>query len=549
MNDQNNIRSVQNTGGKLKNIFLFIALFLFAGLFVQQAFKIVPVITLRGEYIPKQKPELTSSSWFNRSYQDSLEGYLNENFGFRDLLVRIDHQIKFWFFKKASSMAIRGKDNHFYISDYIDSYNGKDFCGENSINDSIAKLKFLNDTLASMGKTFLVVMAPNKARIYPEFIPDHLKQDPGNNTNYYYYSAGLKKAGINFIDFNSIFLTKKAKTDYLLFSQLGTHWSRLEAVRATDTILGELSYLSKVALPRIKIKGIVEKDSLEYPDYDIADGMNLIWTPPYAKMGYPEIEFITENKVKKRALVISDSYWTDIYFRQIPRTIFSVNEFWYYNKSSWGNLYTGKREVKDRDLKRAILQYDFIILVSSETNYKNLGFGFAGAAASALRRPITPTPNELNEIQKEIKKNAEWVKDIHAKAEKNKISYDSMLVLDAQWYFQHYGPAIRKKSVKDVREDILQNKAWMDQMPAKAKERNISVDSMLNIDALWAYNTLVPAGEKEISTIPSKTEVIKSIKNNPDWMKQIREKAKERNISEDSMINLDAMWYLKELKQ
>lgn len=50
---------------------------------------------------------------------------------------------------------------------------------------------------------------------------------------------------------------------------------------------------------------------------------------------------------------------------------------------------------------------------------------------------------------------------------------------------------------------------------------------------------------------PSAQEFIQTIKNNikasPDWWRQVREKAKHRGISEDSMLTLDAL-YIFEVK-
>lgn len=526
----------------IKGIYLKVIIVLLFVLSAQQVFNIIPLKALRGEFIPKEKITLTLESWFNKAYQDSLEGYLNENFGFRSFFVRVNHQINYSLFNKVSSMAVQGKNNHFYISDYIDSYYGKDFYGLSVVNDTISHLKFLNDTLTSMGKTFLVVMAPNKARIYPEFIPDEYKKESTTETNYDYYVKGLKTSGVNFIDFTPLFFSKKPKSEYLLFSQLGVHWSRLEAVRAADTILGHLSYLSKSPLPRIKIKEIIQKDSLEYPDYDIADGMNTLWYPPFAKMGYPEIEYITENKVKKKALVIADSYWTDIFFRGIPRNVFSINEFWYYNKSSWGNHYSGKKEVKDRDLKRTILQYDIIILLCTETNFEGFGFGFPGAAKNALRRTIAPTRDEISAIKTQINYNEKWLSDIKEKAIKSNISVDSMMTLDAMWYFQHCGPIIKKKTIEDVQRDIYGNKEWMETITKKAKERNISLDSMVQLDAKWFFDTQLPADEKEIKPL-SLADIKNSIKTNPTWLKDVEKKAKQRGLSVDSMMTLDAIWY------
>ncbi len=507
---------------------------------LQQQIKLVNINSLSGSFVPRNSVSPTLSSWLNGTYQNTTNLYLNENFGFRNFLVRLNGQIRYSLFNNGLLKVVVGKQNHLYVSDYIDTYYGKDFC-EAQINDTISKLIFLNDTLKSLGKTLLIVLAPNKARVYPEFIPDHLKRNPTNKTNYNTFLKGFKNSGINYLDFNQDFINKKESSPYLLFSQLGTHWSRLEAVRSTDSIMGYLSWLTKINLPRIRIKKIGIKDSLEFPDNDIAVGMNILFCPPHAKMAYPEYEYITENKIKKNALVIADSYWQDIFFREIPRHLFATNEYWYFSKSSFGNFYFGTKDVANRDITRAILQNDFIIIVCSESNFRNLGFGFAGAAYNAIKRPVYPTADELSRLKQMIKSNNDWIKNVEQKAVKKKVSVDSMLTSDAIWAFYHYGPVRLKKTLDNIKSEIQKNNIWMSEIRTKAINKNISVDSMVTLDALWAYETL-PNDEKEIRKF-SFAEIKNKIRNSPEWMNQIKIKALEKNISADSMLTLDAIWY------
>mgnify|MGYP000624980847 CR=1 FL=1 len=507
---------------------------------IQQQFKFVNLKPLSGAYIPKNYCSFSPESWLNESYQNNTNDYLNENFGFRNFLVTLNGQLRFSLFNKGLLKVVVGKENHLFISDYIETYYGKDF-SEAHINDTISKLKFLNDTLRSLGKTLLVVLAPNKARVYPEFIPDYLKQEVTDKTNYSALLKGFKNSGIHYLDFNQDFINKKRSSPYLLFSQLGTHWSRLEALRSVDSIMGYLSWLTQTNLPRIRIKKVFLKDSLEFPDDDIAIGMNILFCPAHDKMAYPEFEYDTENKVKKNVLVVGDSYWQDIYFREIPKHLFATNEYWYFSKSSFGNFYFGTKEISNRDVVRTILQNDLIIIVCSESNFRNLGFGFAGAAYSAMKRPVYPTVNEIKKLKQIIRDNNNWIKEVELKALKRNISVDSMLSEDAAWAFYHYGPVRLKKTVYDIKEEMRKNNVWMNEIRSKAEKRNISIDSMMTLDAIWAHETLPPE-EKETRKL-SVNDIKHKIKNTIEWMSQIKIKAREKNISTDSMVTLDAIWF------
>lgn len=554
---ENNNISPQVSNNKKELLFkrlLFSAVFLvFLLLLLQQLFqfsKKYKVEKLDGYFVPKNYVPVTSESWFNGDYQKTTDEFLNANFGFRNLFVRANNQLKFLLFNKTSAFGvIIGKENYLYEINYLNAYNRIEYIGDKAINDTIRQIKTLQDTLKHLGKELLVVLCPSKARIYPEFIPNDFIEPTALKSYYEAYSNGFKKSGINYIDFNNLFSLKKEKSKELLIPQLGIHWSRLEAIYAADTIINYLSQKSLVSLPRIKITSVNKKDELVSPDDDIVKSMNLLWYPSFQKMSYALFDIDSINRTKKNALVIADSYWWDIYLQDIPKNVFANNEFWYYNKEMWGNNYLGKTDPKNIDIKRKILQNDYIIIVVSESNYDKMGFGFISSALNCLRRAIKPTPHELEEIKTAILKNSEWVDQIKVKAENRKITFDSLLIEDANWRFQHKGPLNKSISREDVKATILNNSGWMEEIKAKASSRGITIEDMIEQDVDWyMLNVLkIPLAEsKPVNKPTNYKEVIGFIKKTPEWMNQINEKAKKRGLSVDSMITLDAIWYMKE---
>lgn len=516
-------------------------------IFLQQLLDFKKMKPLSGDFVPTSYSILTTDSWFTGAYQTNTNKYLNDAFGFRNYFLRFNNQLRFWLFKKASAKdVVIGKNNYMYVQGYINGYFGLDFIGEKRIQDTVANLKFLQDTLKAMGKTLLVVMAPGKPRIYPEFLPAGLPGKEAGYSNYSIYIDNFKKAGINYIDFNALFKIKKASSPYLLYPQLGVHWSRLEAVRAFDTIVGQLAALSGANLPRIKITKITDSDSLEKPDEDIIEGMNLFRYPKYEKMAYPEFEYQTEGKENKNLLLIGDSYWWDIYLRGLPRNVFWVNNFWYYNKEAWSNSFLGKKSANELDISRAILQNDYIILLCGESNYGALGFGFVGAAKNSLKRKIFPTSSEINELKACIKNIPTWNDQLPDKAKARNITSDSMLTLDAIWLFSKKGPVIKKITVQEVKNSIALSPDWVQKIQKHAEEVNISLDSAKTEAAIWFFNSELRNKEKEIRSM-TLDEVKASIRNNKNWMNDIIVKAKKENRSVELQIEKDAKWYMDEM--
>ena len=66
--------------------------------------------------------------------------------------------------------VVIGKENYLYEKGYIDAFFGVDFIGHDSIAISAYKLKMIQDTLAKLNKTLLIILAPGKGDFFPEYI-------------------------------------------------------------------------------------------------------------------------------------------------------------------------------------------------------------------------------------------------------------------------------------------------------------------------------------------------------------------------------------------
>jgi hypothetical protein len=535
---------------RIKQCLLMFILIPFLLCYVQQVKPFIEVRMLKGYFVPKIYTEANVAGLIEGSYQKTTEEYLNENFGFRSLFVRVNNQIRFSLFNKLSNKSVvMGKDNFLFENAYVSSYTGKDFIGKPLIEETVSKIKFLQDTLNMLGKKLLIVLAPSKARIYPEYISDSLK--PNLQSNYFEFLKEFTKQKINYIDFNSTFLRKKESSKYLLYPTLGTHWSVLEGVKAYDTIINYLSALSGLNLPDLIITKEVEKAELEDPDDDMGKNLNMLWLPDHSKMAYPQFVINKRGRDMSNLLVVGDSYWWDIFIRKLPKKTFLNNEFWYYNKEIWGNMSFEKFYVDSVDVKRRVLQTDFIVIVSTEINLNRLGFGFFDLATNALRGKITPTTKELNDYKSEIKNNKEWMDQIKVKAKQKNISNDSMLSLDANWIFQLKGPLRKQVNVLDCKKIVLSSNEWLSEIGKLSCTNNISVDSAICYYSYWYLEKIFqvesnrPKFENEKVGDLAIIQIKELIKHNLEWMKQIKTKSFTKGLSIDSTITLDAIWYKK----
>jgi len=397
---------------------------------------------LKGAIQNEEEGTFIKNNWFSSTFQEMQEKHLNAMFGFRNDLVRVNNQISFSLFNKAKANdVIIGKENYLYEKSYIDTYAGNDFLGEDSIANTIKQLKFISDTLSKLNKHLIIVLAPGKASFYPEYIPD--KYLPVlKNTNYKSFSRGVKRNSLHVIDFNKWFIKNKYKSKYPLYPKNGIHWSNYAVALVIDSIIKKIETTRNINLPNLYFNHVkIEKPKGD--DNDIADGMNLMFELKSVDLAYPKI--IIEdglNKTKPRVLTISDSYYWGIYNMGISKC-FSNHHFWYYNKMVYPETFKHELQAEELDLNLEIKNHDVIIIMATEANLKNFGWGiiqnldklFKGTYKNnQQKRKLNKQVTQYIDL---IKKDIQWLSDTKIRAKEKNITIDSMLVLEALWQIKN----------------------------------------------------------------------------------------------------------------
>ncbi len=355
-------------------LLVFILLILIFPAF-QQATGLIRVEWLKGSIDAVESDSLTLKSWLSGDYQDQNEKYQNDNFGFRNAFIRLNNEISFDFFKKAlANGVIIGKENYLFEENYIKAYYGTDFIGKDSIEHRMKRLKFVQDTLSKLNKDLVLIFAAGKGTYYSEFFPDEFVTKKGI-TNYEYHLKWAKSLHINYIDFNSYFLKNKKTTKYPLYPQYGIHWSKYGMCLAADSIIHFIEKKRSIDMNTIYWDQ-VDMENPKEEDYDIADGMNLIFKLGSFKMGYPQLKFENSpQKIKPNLLVISDSYYWGMYNFGISQ-VFDKSHFWYYNKEIYPETFSSPLAPLDVDLNNEINDHDVILLMSTQATLPDLGWGF-----------------------------------------------------------------------------------------------------------------------------------------------------------------------------
>ncbi len=426
----------------LKYSFLFLIVVLLVISFFQAQFNFVELSPLRGAITATEKKDFTIKDWLSGEYQEQEEKYINENFGFRSLFIRANNQIAYSLFKKAKANGvIIGKQNYLYERYYIKAYYGIDYIGADSIKERMRKLKFIQDTLYKLDKSIILVFAAGKGTFYPEYIPDKYKVKRGP-TNYGDHVKWAKSMGLKFIDFNKYFVEQKYISKYPLYPQYGVHWSHYGACLAADSMVKYIERIRQIDLPNFYWDK-VELDDPKGGDYDVANGMNLKFKLKSFKMGYPRIQFESkEGKDKVSVLVISDSFYSGMFEGDIITKSFSNNQFWFYNKQAFTAGQETEATTNQLNLKEEIAKNDVIIIMATEANLPKFGWGFIEETYNLFKGIKTKKTSDieyrskLTNLRNYIKTDKRWMKKIEQKANLRDISVDSMITIDAAWQLQ-----------------------------------------------------------------------------------------------------------------
>ena len=420
-----------------KGLFYGLLLFLVLPLFIVFSGIRLPTKELKGSFYSASDISISAKAWFDGNYQNQKDDYLKQNYGLTNFYVRLSNELDFLFFKKAKArFVVVGKENYLFEQAYVDAYYGHDFIGLTKIRNVSIKLKNIQTELAKEQKLLITVLAPGKASFFPEYIPERLKTD-SSESNYLGFVNELKKEGLPFIDFNKFFSDKKKTSKYPLYPQFGIHWSNYASMLAFDSLVSYIENKTNTALPKRQLLSFKVSDSLEAPDNDILEGMNLLWPLKSFKMAYPTFDVIKESSRPKKlnVLVVSDSFWWHIYDSGLPGKVFEENRFWYYNEEMYPESFKETMLVSQCNYYENIRKADVIIILHSESTLFKFGNGFVDMCYEVICKP-NKQKEELQKAKWSIRASPDWFKAIKLKANTYKVSVDSMLTLDALYMIE-----------------------------------------------------------------------------------------------------------------
>ncbi|MEI6124789.1 MAG: hypothetical protein WCQ95_14310 [Bacteroidota bacterium] len=395
---------------------------------LQQNFHLLKFKPLNGYFeTVKQADTLKLKSWMDESFQKKYNSYLEDNFGFRELLIRVNNQINYSLFKKTEAKnVVVGKHDCLYEEGYILDYTGYTFLGTRFWDELLRRTKLVQDTLKKAHNTSLIlVLEPGKASFYPEYIPNRYGARQKTVSNMDYLSEQTQKRGLVHLDLNRWFCAMKDTARYSLYATYGVHWSTFGMYKAADTLARFIEQLRHIDMPEMKWNAYTVTNKLKDTDFDIEASLNLLWELPHLDMCYPQISYVTKpNKTKPKLLTIGDSYYWAFISNQIVDSMYSQHQYWYYFTGIWPDIWTSKNIASELNLQQELEKQDVILLAMTELN---AFYGFWGFVEAAHRIYY---PNETNadfDATKELMLKDMYFKRHHALAAKYRCTVQQII--------------------------------------------------------------------------------------------------------------------------
>lgn len=408
---------------------------------VQFSTGLVKIKPLQGAITEVKDVGFTLNSWHDESYQKAKEKYLNQEFGFRNILVRLNNQIYFSVFKiaKANGVII-GKENYLFEENYIKDYYGINFIGQPKVTEVTERLISIDSVFKKMNKTLLVVFAPGKATFYPEFIPDRFKR-VSDSTNYKSFRKSIAESGIKFIDFNEWFRNQKKNSDIILYPKTGIHWSDYGSILAIDSISKFIAKERKFNPVEIYWTEFSQnKDSVSIVDSDIENGMNLLFDIEKPLMKYPKLKFDEDGKFKPKVLNVGDSFYWNVFGNGIANKLFTDAGFGFYFREIHSPILGGVKDIAEVDLHDFINHYDVIMLMCTEATMCNFPFEFDKKVYNAFCTSLSNKKiykEKLEQLKNNIRNTPEWLKSVTEKAKASGKTIEEMINIDAEYMLQN----------------------------------------------------------------------------------------------------------------
>lgn len=538
-------------------LFSLMMVFLFTPI-IQEWTGLFSVKALKGVIEPTPKPKLTFETYKSNTYQTQMEKYVSEHFGMREPVIRLYNQYLWTAYNKTYCHFIMpGKHGYLFYTPAVNEYFGNNLLkhyksneeARKNIESELRQMNKLRHVLKEYDIEFLAFIAPDKPKIYPEYLP-RCNVDTTTIHLPEYFARRMEEMGFPYINMTDWFVSMKDTVPFPLFPKTDSHW-RYSAVYGYDSLFRFINALDgESKFPNLHIGPPIAYESEELEGDE--GTLNLMFRIPGDKTRYKSDITIEADTIhrKPKVLFVGDSFiWSMGDFMPV-REIMSDMEIWFYNSTAFEGFENKTESVKDIDRLCHILNADYVVFYSAGHQWWRATYGFAKDALlqlcvndSLFEATVTRMANEFRNLNDHSNFTEQEIRDKMI----NRLKNDPELIpgLEGEGV-----PSIRNTdriekalAIKRIRND----NTWFNTIQLYAAKNAMSIDDALQEEACrMAKGKSLLRDEIVFDTASfiqmKKQEIIKRWKLDTKIMQMLQEKSEERNQPLEVTMEQDAQW-------
>lgn len=538
-------------------LFSLMMVFLFTPI-IQEWTSLFSVKALKGVIEPTPKPKLTFETYKSNTYQTQMEKYVSEHFGMREPIIRLYNQYLWTAYNKTYCHFIMpGKHGYLFYTPAVNEYFGNNLLkhyksneeAKKNIESELRQMNKLRHVLKEYDIEFLAFIAPDKPKIYPEYLP-RCNVDTTTIHLPEYFARRMEEMGFPYINMTDWFVSMKDTVPFPLFPKTDSHW-RYSAVYGYDSLFRFINALDgESKFPNLHIGPPIAYESEELEGDE--GTLNLMFRIPGDKTRYKSDITIEADTIhrKPKVLFVGDSFiWSMGDFMPV-REIMSDMEIWFYNSTAFEGFENKTESVKDIDRLCHILNADYVVFYSAGHQWWRATYGFAKDALlqlcvndSLFEATVTRMANEFRNLNDHSNFTEQEIRDKMI----NRLKNDPELI-----------PGLEGESVPSIRNTdriekalaikrIRNDNTWFNTIQLYAAKNAMSIDDALQEEACrMAKGKSLLRDEIVFDTASfiqmKKQEIIKRWKLDTKIMQMLQEKSEERNQPLEVTMEQDAQW-------
>ncbi len=290
-------------------------------------------------------PDLTRTTWFDGSFAAAVDLWAREHVGVRGWLVALDRQIRYTCFGQVEPSPLRkralviGTPPILYENILLVDALRPPQINPEKMDFFAGRLARVQELLKQQGIPFVVVLAPNKAIVYPESLPAWARDRVSEtNSDYRAFIAALAQHDVPFLDTLALFRELRPQYPDLVPPQ-AIHWGHQGAWIAwqrTIPLINRQGLLPEIPVPETE-DVIMDKPSSM--NQELLGQLNIFAGPHFRTIpsAYPvagPLPAGTEETL--RALVVGDSFGFMFVDAMARSRLCADVHFWFYLRSAKG---------------------------------------------------------------------------------------------------------------------------------------------------------------------------------------------------------------------